>query len=127
MAITGLTRSVSLTAPSHGQRIDGLAQGEDRTLTRTITAVTSGQTISSASLAIGRHRTHGTALLTVTGTVTDTGESDQQGAATFALTPAQLRSLPPYERLAYEVTVTLSDAKVYAAETGWLSLLPELA
>ena len=119
----GIAGTCSITAPAIGATIGGITAGEDVRITRTCTAVTSGETITAATLKVGSARASGSSWTDFAGTVSDTG-ADGTGAFRFDLTPAQTRSFARGSPHDYLVTVTLSGGKTYVVERGRFTVLP---
>ncbi|HAM54298.1 MAG TPA: hypothetical protein DCQ64_02350 [Candidatus Rokubacteria bacterium] len=123
-AQVGVTRSVSCSAKTRGARIENISQGDVLTLTRTVTGVPDGTTISSAVVRFGSFAEKRTDL-SVAATVTDSG-ADGTGVITFALTAAYTRGFQPGQPTDYQLRVVLASGTEVLVEDGVIVVDPEI-
>lgn len=116
--------------------IANFVAGDDLSIERTITAVPSGQTISSAWFTIKRNYSDLdvdaivqkliTPTLQVTiGQIDDTG-GDGTGHLIFFLSPAETILLTPLSDYKYDIQVQLSNNKIYTPESGTIVAFPQV-
>jgi hypothetical protein len=125
-APVGVTRAISIAAPSHGEEIRGFVEGDGpTTFTRTISGVPAGKTIASGYFTVKAPDRTGVAdaraQVQVAVTVTDSG-ADTSGEVTWTLTAAQAAGLRG-KRWRYDLQLTLSDSAKTTPETGEIELV----
>lgn len=111
--------------PNYDGLITGFVCGDDLTITRTISNIPSGQTLTSATITVKDVERAITPLFqyTVTsvssshGVITDTG-ADGTGAVTFSLFDTDTALLTPNENCFYWIDVVTSEDKIYTPEKG---------
>lgn len=109
--------------------IDDLVVGNAYALTRTITAVPSGDTLARAWWTVKRSeydadadaifQVEVTSTLAAAGQITDTG-ADNTGAVTLNATAAQTGKLIPKRIYAWDLQVLTTEGHVYTPESGSL-------
>ena len=114
---TGLTGSVSYTAPEYAGAIGPLAARDSWTITRDITALPAN--IASAKFTVRQFGAPGTSLVTAVVSVTDAVAPTGAVSIAFAADALAL----PGGRYSYDVELTLADASVRTVEVGTLTVV----
>lgn len=115
--------------------IPGIVAGDDLDVTRTVTAVPSGQTLTEAWLTLKSKITDADPgllqkVITPTsapgiGQITNTGASGS-GAVLFQLTGADTLALPTGTPVLYDIKVKTSAGKIYTVEQGVYLATPRI-
>lgn len=114
--------------PTLDGRIDNLVAGDDLQITRTITGVPSGATLSDAWFTVKSADADADAEKIIqkaitptdvpgTGEITDTG-ADGTGAVRFDLTDVDTALLEPGREYVYDVQVKTDGGAIYTPEKG---------
>lgn len=114
--------------PTLDARIDNVVAGDDIQITRTITSVPSGETLTDAWFTVKEHPDDTDAAAIIdkqitsvdvpgTGQITDTG-ADETGAVRFDLTDADTALLVPGRDYYWDIQVKTSAAAIYTPTAG---------
>lgn len=108
--------------------ISDFVAGDDLDVTRTVTDVPSGQTLTKAWLTLKKNlgdddpgllqKTILPGAVAGQGQITNTGASGT-GAVLFQLSKAETAILPVGRKVAYDIQVLTSADKIYTAERGY--------
>ncbi len=115
--------------PTLDGRIDNLVAGDDLEITRTITGVPAGTSLSDAWFTVKEHEADSDAaaifqkaINTVdspgTGHITDDGASDTVGAVRFDITDVDSALLTPGRDYAFDIQVKTAAGAVYTPLKG---------